>query len=173
MDDAEPSMYEQILIGPFTKTHYAFSKIQSAMLASLGGAAVVTFASLAILSGVPASPPRLLIGLASIILSAVFFGAYALTVASLVKSENTANAALNLGLLVLMFCSTAYYPASATPPAVRAGILLDPLTHAPDVLRFGVFGLATPWLVWEGIALLFESLAMFLLAVESLRRLKV
>ena len=171
--DRQRGMYEQILVGPFTKSQYAFSKIQSSMLASLGGAAIISLASFPILSGVSVSLPGLLTGLASIILSAVFFGAFALTVATLVRSESAANAAFNLALLVLMFLSTAFYPASAAPPGVRIGILLNPLTHAADLLRYGVLGLATPYLVWEGVALSLESIAMFLIAVVSFRRLRV
>ncbi len=171
--DRRLGMYEQILMGPFTRSNYAFSKILSSMLAGLLGAIVISLAALPILLGINISAIGLLIGFAAVILGALFFGGFALSLSTLYKSEQTFNAMFNLLLLLFMFLSSAFYPVSAAPLALQGVLLVNPLTHAADLLRFGLFGMDSPYVLWEGVALAAEGTLVFFLSVLAFRRIKV
>ncbi|MCJ2531442.1 MAG: ABC transporter permease [Candidatus Thermoplasmatota archaeon] len=171
--DRRLRMYEQILMGPFTKSQYAFSKILSSMLAGLAGGIIVALAAVPVLFGVTPTAFGVLLGIFAMVFGSLFFGGLGLTLSTILKTEASFNAMLNLLILMFMFLSSAFYPASAAPPAIQAVLYLNPLTHAADVLRFGLFGLASPYVLWEGVALVAEGAAVFFLAVLAFRRIKV
>src|SRR5215470_20453111 len=50
--DRRLGMFEQILMGPFTKTQYAFSKILTSMIVGLGGALVIILLAIPFLEGI-------------------------------------------------------------------------------------------------------------------------
>src|SRR5712692_5858704 len=54
--DRRLGMFEQILMGPFTKTQYAFSKILTSMVVGLGGALIIIFFAIPFFVGISASP---------------------------------------------------------------------------------------------------------------------
>ncbi|MFQ5762823.1 MAG: ABC transporter permease, partial [Candidatus Bathyarchaeia archaeon] len=114
-----------------------------------------------------------LLGFAAVVLGSVFFGAFAIIVSTLVKTEQAFSALFNLLFLLFMFLSSAFYPVTAAPPVLQSVLLLNPLTHAADLLRFGLFNLASPFVLWETIALPVESALVFALAVFAFRRIKV
>src|SRR5437867_5113463 len=58
--DRRLGMFEQILMGPFTKTQYAFSKILTSMVVGLGGALIIIFFAIPFFVGISASPTGVL-----------------------------------------------------------------------------------------------------------------
>lgn len=171
--DRRLGMYEQILMGPFTKSQYAFSKILSSMFAGLLGAVIITLFAVPVLVGISPTSLGVALGILAMILGALFFGGLGLTLSTMLRSEASFNAMLNLLILLFMFTSTAFYPASAAPPVLQGILLVNPLSHSADLLRFGLFGLETPFLVGESIALVAAGTAVFFLAVLAFRRIKV
>ena len=171
--DRRLSMFEQILMGPFTKAQYALSKILSSMAIGLGGAAILTIFALPFVIGITPTSTGVLIGLGAVILAAVFFGSFAIILSSLVKSQEAFNSLTNLLFVIITFVSSTFYPVTAAPPILQGLLLLNPLSHANDLLRLGLYNLNTATVLYEGIALVVESILAFSLAVFAFRRIKV
>ena len=142
--DKRLAMFEQILMGPFTRSQYAFSKILSSMVIGLGGAVIIAGFAVPFFVGITPSLVGVLIGFAAVFLAALFFGSFAVALSSFLKSTESFNVAINLLFVVFTFVSSSFYPVSAAPPLLQGFLLFNPLTHADDLLRLGMYGLAPP-----------------------------
>jgi ABC-2 type transport system permease protein len=171
--DKRLGMFEQILMGPFTKSQYAFSKILASMLVGLGGALIIMAFALPFFIGVALTSTGVLIALAAALLAAVFFGSFAIVLAIILKSNEAFNVVINLLFVIFTFVSSTFYPVSSAPAFLQGILLLNPLSHADDVLRYGLYGITSSTLPYETIALIAETLEAFALAVYSFRRIKV
>ena len=171
--DRRLGMFEQILMGPFTRSQYAFSKILSSMVVGLGGAVIIVAFAVPFFVGITPTIAGGLIAFAAVILAAIFFGSFAVVLSSLLKSNEAFNTVINLLFVVFTFVSSTFYPVSATPPILQGFLLFNPLTHADDLLRLGLYGLAPSLVVYEGVALVVEAAVAFGLAVFTFRRIKV
>ncbi len=171
--DKRLGMFEQILMGPFTKSQYAFSKILASMLVGLGGALIIMAFALPFFIGISLTVTGILVALAAVFLAAVFFGSFAIVLAILLKSNEAFNVVINLLFVVFTFVSSTFYPIESAPTILQAFLLFNPLSHADDVVRLGLYGLTGPYVSYESVALVAESIVAFGLAVYSFRRIKV
>lgn len=134
---------------------------------------MIAVVALPVMLGITPPLTSILIGLLAVVLSAAFFGAFAIVLSAIVKSQETFNALFSLLLLLFMFVSSAFYPVASAPPVVQVVILLNPISHASDLLRFSLLAIGSPYIFWETIALLLESFLAFTLAVLSFNRIKI
>jgi ABC-2 type transport system permease protein len=171
--DRESGMMEQILVGPFRASEYILSKVITSVLLGLIGATVLSILAIPILFTTPISLSGFMIILSAILLASFFFGTFAMILANLLKTEGTFSSVFNLLIIVLMFASSTFYPAESAPQILQAIFLVNPLTYVVDMIRFGLFSLSTPFLMFEAVALLSESLFIFLAAVYIFKRVKV
>jgi ABC-2 type transport system permease protein len=171
--DRRLGMFEQILMGPFTRSQYAFSKILASMLVGLGGALIMLVFAAPFFLGFPLSLPGVLIALTSILLAALFFGSFAMVLTSMLKSNEAFNTVINLLFVVFTFVSSTFYPVESAPKVLQGLLLLNPLSYADDMLRLGLYGLSTGTISYEILALVSETTIAFGLAVYTFRRIKI
>lgn len=171
--DRRLGMFEQILMGPFTRSQYAFSKIFASMIVGLGGAVIIFAFAFPFLIGASPTAVGLLISVSSVVLAALFFGSFAMVLTSMLKSNEAFNTVINLLFVVFTFVSSTFYPVSSAPPVLQGILLFNPLSHADDLLRLGLYGLSSPTVLLEGVALVAETMVAFGLAVYTFRRIKV
>jgi ABC-2 type transport system permease protein len=171
--DRRHGMFEQIVAGPFSRSAYAAGKMFSSMIIGLVGATIVTIFGLPFTYGVGVTPLAVTECVAAVLLGAMLFSGLSIILASLFKSLEAFEGTFNLLLILLTFVSSVLYPLSSVPSTLRSLMLLNPLTYEVDVVRSGLLGIGTPLVGWEGAALAAESAVMFVLALVSIRRVKV
>jgi ABC-2 type transport system permease protein len=164
--DKRHGMFEQILVGPFTKFQYVVSKVVSSALVGLSGAALVFIIStLFFFNNIRPTLLGSLIGLYSVLVGSLLFGAIAILIASNVKSLEAFEGILNLLLILLTFVSSVLYPIVAAPPLLRYIILINPLTYMSDMLRYGIMDIAYSNIYVEAILLAVEGVTAIALAI--------
>jgi ABC-2 type transport system permease protein len=171
--DRNTGMMEQILTGPYRASEYLLSKVITSVLLGLVGAAVLSALAIPILFTTPISLSTFAVILSAILLASFFFGTFALIMSCLLKTEGTFSSVFNLLIIVLMFASSTFYPAESAPQILQAIFIVNPLTYTVDIIRFGLFELSTPFLVYEAIALISESIFIFVAAIFIFKRVKV
>lgn len=171
-NDRRHGMFEQIMLGPFTRTDYILSNI-----CTIGIVGLVS-ASLIALVGYPVffeSIEFTIITIPMIIFAAivgsVLFGSIASIISTRLRSSEGFNVIINTVFLFLAFVSTAFYPASGSPEPLRTAFYLNPLTYLVDVIRAGIFGNITEFIIIEmGILVAIASL-LFIIATKLLTKL--
>ena len=171
--DRRHGMFEQILAGPFSRAGYAASKIVSSMLIGLVGAFLVGVFGLPFTFGISVSPLGAATALVAVALGAMLFSGLSIILASLFRSLEAFEGTFNLLLVLFTFVSSILYPLSDVPSGLKALMLLNPLTYSADVLRAGLLGISSGYVAWEGAALAVEALAVFVLALVSIRKVRV
>ncbi len=172
--DRKNGMFEQILMGPFTRAQYILSIILATMILGLAASSLVFLIALPVLGASLSLTPLgdALIVLA-IFLGTMFFGTFAIAISVALRSSETFQIVSTFAFFVFLFVSTVFYPANLAPPAIQAASYLNPLTYTTDVFRAGLFGALTPFNLLELGVLGVEAAAMFLLAVLAFRRIRV
>jgi len=171
-NDRRHGMFEQIMSGPFTRTHYILSNI-----CTIGIVGLVS-ASLIALVGYPVffeSVEFTIITIPMIIFAAIIgsilFGSIASIISTRLRSSEGFNVIINTVFLFLAFVSTAFYPASGSPEPLKSAFYLNPLTYLVDVIRAGIFGNITEFVIIEmGILVAIASL-LFIIATKLLTKL--
>lgn len=171
-NDRRHGMFEQIMSGPFTRTDYILSNI-----CTIGIVGLVS-ASLIALVGYPVffeSIEFTVITIPMIIFAAlvgsVLFGSIASIISTRLRSSEGFNVIINTVFLFLAFVSTAFYPASGSPEPLRTAFYLNPLTYLVDVIRAGIFGNITEFVIMEmGVLVVIASL-FFIIATKLLTKL--
>jgi ABC-2 type transport system permease protein len=171
--DRETGMMNQILVGPFRATEYILSKIITSVLLGLVGAAVLSVLAIPILFTTPISLLGFTVIFLAILIASFLFGTFAMILANLLKTEGTFSSVFNLLIIVLMFASSTFYPAEAAPQVLQVVFLINPLTYIVDIIRFGLFSLTTPILLFEAITLVSETVIVFAAAVYIFKKVKV
>jgi ABC-2 type transport system permease protein len=171
--DKRFGMFEQILVGPFTKTQYIASKILSVALQGLAMAFLVLLLTSPLLSGLKVNTLGVLYIVAAWMLGSLLFGSFSMVVTTAVKTDQVLNVVFNIIMPPLLFLSSIFYPLETVPAFIRALALANPLTYAADMFRFGLLGLQTSYLGYEVLLLVVESAAMFLLATKSFKRIQI
>jgi ABC-2 type transport system permease protein len=170
--DKRLAMFAQILMGPFSRWQYILSKVVSIMLQGLLNAFLVFLIASPLLVGLIVSPTGIVYIAGSLILGSLFFGSLTLAISVFVRSNEAFNAVLNLMFTPLMFLSSIYYPLENAPFAIQAVAMANPLTYASDMLRAGLLGVYVPLLSLEVAVLSIETLAVFIIATITFRRVK-
>jgi ABC-2 type transport system permease protein len=171
--DRKSAMFEQILMGPFTKAQYILSIIISTILIGLSGATIVFVLALPVLFGSIVSAVGFLASGVVLILGSFFFGSMAIALSVRLRSAESFQIISTFIFFVFLFTSSIFYPVDRAPGPIQSVAYANPLTYIADIFRSGLFGYTTPNLIPEILALLLESLAMFALAVLSFRRIRV
>ena len=172
--DRKNGMFEQILMGPFTRAQYILSIILATMILGLAASSLVFLIALPVLGASLSLTPLgdALIVLA-IFLGTMFFGTFAIAISVALRSSETFQIVSTFAFFVFLFVSTVFYPANLAPAAIQTASYLNPLTYTTDVFRAGLFGALTPFNLLELGVLGVEAAAMFLLAVLAFRRIRV
>jgi ABC-2 type transport system permease protein len=171
-NDRRHGMFEQIMSGPFTRTDYILSNI-----CTIGIVGLVS-ASLIALVGYPVffeSIEFTIITIPMIIFAAIIgsilFGSIASIISTRLRSSEGFNVIINTVFLFLAFVSTAFYPVSGSPEPLKTAFYLNPLTYLVDVIRAGIFGNITEFIIIEmGVLVMIASL-FFIIATRLLTKL--
>ncbi len=172
--DRKNGMFEQILMGPFTRSQYILSIILATLLIGLAGSSLVFLIALPVLGvSLSVTPFGALVIFLAIFLGTMFFGAFAIAISVVLRSSETFQIVSTFAFFVFLFVSTIFFPASQAPPAIQTASLLNPLTYATDLFRAGLFTAFTPFNLLELGVLAAETVVMFVLAVAAFRRIRV
>jgi len=171
-NDRRHGMFEQIMSGPFTRAHYILSNI-----ATIGIVGLVS-ASLIALVGYPVFFESVEFSIITIpmivfasITGSVLFGSIASIISTRLRSSEGFNVIINTVFLFFAFVSTAFYPAQGAPEPLRTAFYLNPLTYLVDVIRGGIFGNVTEFVIMEMLVLLLVAAALFVVATKLLTKL--
>jgi len=171
--DKRFGMFEQILVGPFTKTQYITSKILSVALQGLAMAFLVLLLASPLLSGLSVSFLGILYIVAAWMFGSLLFGSLSIIVSTAVKTDEVLNVVFNIIMPPLLFLSSVFFPLENVPAFIRVLALANPLTYAADMFRAGMLGLQTSYLSYEVLLLVVESVSMFILAVKRFKGIKI
>ncbi len=171
--DRKHGMFEQILVGPFTRPQYIASMILSTILIGLFSGGLVFALALPVLASAGLTPAGFVFAGLDLVLGSLFFGSLAIVLSIRLKSSETFQVVSTFIFFVFLFTSSVFYPVEKVPVAIQVVSFLNPLTYVADIFRAGLLGLVTPLFAFKLIVLVGESLGMFLLAVLVFRRVKV
>lgn len=171
-NDRRHGMFEQIMSGPFTRANYILSNITTIGIVGLVSASLIA------LVGYPVffeSIEFSLITIPMIIFSAitgsVLFGSIASIISTRLRSSEGFNVIINTVFLFFAFVSTAFYPAEGTPEPLKSTFYLNPLTYLVDIIRAGIFGNITEFVIMEMVILTSIASFLFIIATKLLTRL--
>ena len=172
--DRKNGMFEQVLMGPFTKAQYIMSIILATLIIGIAGSLLVFLIALPVL-GAHLSLTfwgGVMVGLA-LFLGTMFFGTFAIAISVVLKSSETFQIVSTFAFFVFLFTSSVFYPPNLAPGVIQAVSLLNPLTYTTDVFRAGLFGAMPAYFTVELLLLPIEAAAMFVVAVLAFRRIRV
>lgn len=173
-NDRRHGMFEQILVGPFTRTHYILSNVYTIGIIGLISAALITAV------GYPLFFKSVEFNLLTIpllvfasVVGSILFGSIASIISTRLKSSEGFNVVINTVFLFFAFVSTAFYPAEGTPEPLSTAFYFNPLTYLVDVVRAGIFGNFNAFLSMEMLVLVVISLILFIIATKLLAKLEL
>ena len=170
--DRRNGMFEQILVGPFTRAQYIASNILTITMIGLISAGMIFAVSIpTVFANAPISLPTLPYMILSIIVGSTFFGSLAIIASIKLHSSERFQITINTMFLFFAFVSTTFYPSQGAPEALSNAFYVNPLTYLVDIIRFGLFGTFGSFIVWEAIVLVIASAVMFLIATFMLAKL--
>ena len=172
--DRKNGMFEQLLMGPFTRAQYILSIIFATLIIGVAGSLLVFGFAFPVLgaSFAPTWEGALLIA-GALFLGTMFFGAFAIALSVVLKSSETFQIVSTFAFFIFLFTSSVFFPASAAPSAIQVASLANPLTYTTDIFRAGLFDAVTPTVSLEFSVLAIEAAAMFVIAVIAFRRIRV
>jgi ABC-2 type transport system permease protein len=172
--DRKNGMFEQLLMGPFTRAQYILSIIFATLIIGVAASLLVFAFAFPVLgaSFAPTWEGTLLIA-GALFLGTMFFGAFAIALSVVLKSSETFQIVSTFAFFIFLFTSSVFFPASAAPSAIQAASLANPLTYTTDTFRAGLFNAVTPTVSVELGVLAIEAAAMFVIAVFAFRRIRV
>jgi ABC-2 type transport system permease protein len=172
--DRKNGMFEQILMGPFTRAQYILGIVLATLIIGIAGSAIVFFVALPVLAGgVSISVYGSVLVVLALFLGTVFFGGFAITLSVALRSSESFQIVSTFAFFVFLFTSSVFYPANKAPAIIQTVSYLNPLTYTTDMFRAGLFGSFTQFLGLEIATLCVEALIIFAIAVLSFRRIRV
>ncbi len=173
-NDKRNGMFEQILMGPFTRQDYIISNILTIIIMGIISASIIISISIITvfndLNITLASFPLVIL---AIILGSIFFGSIAIITSIRLRSNEGFQVILNTVFLFFTFLSTTFYPSQGAPEQLQFAFNLNPLTYVVDIIRAGLLSLSYQFLYLEIILLILASLSAFLIAIRLLSTLDV
>ncbi len=172
-NDRRNGMFEQIMSGPFTRTHYILASVLTQGIVGLASAGLIAGLGLAAYydqaePGLEAIP---LVVFAAVT-GSLLFGSTASIISTRLKTSEGFNVMINTVFLFFAFVSTAFYPAAGAPEPLATAFYLNPLTYLVDVVRAGMLGGGlTDLVLAEMAALAVLAAGLFALATRLLTRL--
>ncbi|HEY4699777.1 MAG TPA: ABC transporter permease [Nitrososphaerales archaeon] len=172
--DRKNGMFEQILMGPFTRLQYILSIVLATLIIGVASSLLVFIVALPVIGGaiILTAQGAILTGLA-LLLGTMFFGGFALALSVALKSSESFSIVSSFTFFVFLFTSSVFYPADKAPAAIQLVSNLNPLTYATDILRAGLFDSMTTFIPFEIAILSIEAAVVFTFAVLAFRRIRV
>lgn len=173
-NDRRHGMFEQILVGPFTRRHYILSNVYTIGIVGLISAALITIV------GYPLFFNSIEFNLFTIpllvfasVAGSILFGSIASIISTRLRSSEGFNVVINTVFLFFAFVSTAFYPAEGAPTPIAVAFYFNPLTYLVDVVRAGIFGSFDTFVALEILVLVILSLGLFVVATKLLAKLEL
>ena len=171
-NDRRHGMFEQIMTGPFTRAHYILSNIATIAIVGLVSAALITAVGYPVFfESVEFSLITIPLIVFTSIAGAILFGSIASIISTRLRSSEGFNVIINTVFLFFAFVSTAFYPAAGAPEPLATAFYLNPLTYLVDIIRAGIFGTVTEFVVLEMIVLVSLAAILFVIATKLLTKL--
>ena len=171
-NDRRHGMFEQIMSGPFTRAHYILSNIATIAIVGLVSAALITAVGYPVFfESVEFSLITIPLIVFTSIAGAILFGSIASIISTRLRSSEAFNVIINTVFLFFAFVSTAFYPAAGAPEPLATAFYLNPLTYLVDIIRAGIFGTVTEFVVLEMIVLVSLAAILFVIATKLLTKL--
>ncbi|MDE1873056.1 MAG: ABC transporter permease [Thaumarchaeota archaeon] len=173
-NDRRHGMFEQILVGPFTRAQYILSNVYTIGIIGLVSAGLITAIGYPIFfTSVQFSVLTVPLVVFASMTGAILFGSIASIISTRLKSSEGFNVVINTVFLFFAFVSTAFYPAQGAPPILATAFYLNPLTYLVDVVRAGIFGNFTGTIGYEMVVLTVLAAVFFGIATKLLSRLEI
>ena len=171
--DRRTGMFEQILVGPYKRGEYVFSKVLSSALFSLVVAIPVAIIAILLGARFKVSANGLVFGVIAIFLGALFSG-IVISLSTLIRNQQIISSAITLLFYLLPFSSSVFYPTDNLPFPVNVVAPWNPVTLVSDIVRAGFYGLAIDFTAMsQTLILALWAVAFLLIAVRVLHRAKV
>ena len=171
-NDRRHGMFEQIMSGPFTRVHYILSNIITIAIVGLVSAALIIAVGYPVFfESVEFSLITIPLIVFSSIAGAILFGSIASIISTRLRSSEGFNVIINTVFLFFAFVSTAFYPAAGAPEPLATAFYLNPLTYLVDIIRAGIFGTVTEFVILEMIVLVSLASILFVIATKLLTKL--
>ena len=171
-NDRRHGMFEQIMSGPFTRAHYILSNIATIAIIGLVSAGLITAVGYPVFfESVEFSLVTIPLIVFSSIAGAILFGSIASIISTRLRSSEGFNVIINTVFLFFAFVSTAFYPAQGAPQPLATIFYLNPLTYLVDIIRAGIFGTITEFVIMEMIVLAVLASILFIIATKLLTKL--
>ena len=172
-NDRRHGMFEQIMSGPFTRSHYILSNIVTIAIVGLISAGLITAVGYPVFfESVEFSLVTIPLIVFSSIAGAILFGSIASIISTRLRSSEGFNVIINTVFLFFAFVSTAFYPAQGAPQPLATIFYLNPLTYLVDIIRAGIFGTITEFIIMEMIVLAVLASILFIIATKLLTKLE-
>jgi len=171
-NDRRHGMFEQIMSGPFTRTDYILSNICTVGIVGLVSASLIALVGYPVFfESIEFTTITIPMIIFAAIVGSVLFGSIASIISTRLRSSEGFNIIINTVFLFLAFVSTVFYPDSGSPEPLRTAFYLNPLTYLVDVIRAGIFGNVTEFVIMEiGVLVVIASI-FFIIATKLLTKL--
>jgi len=171
-NDRRHGMFEQIMSGPFTRSHYIISNICTIGIVGLVSASLIAIVGYPVIfESAEFSLFTIPILVFGAITGSVLFGSLASIISTRLRSSEGFNVIINTVFLFFAFVSSAFYPADTAPEPLRSAFYLNPLTYLVDIIRAGIFGTVTEFVIFEMITLVIIAITLFTIASKLLTKL--
>ena len=171
-NDRRHGMFEQIMSGPFTRAQYILSNIATIAIVGLVSGALITAVGYPVFfESVEFSLVTIPLIVFTAIAGAILFGSIASIISTRLRSSEGFNVIINTVFLFFAFVSTAFYPAAGAPEPLATAFYLNPLTYLVDIIRAGIFGAVTDFIILEMIGLVSLASVLFVIATKLLTKL--
>ena len=129
-NDRRHGMFEQIMSGPFTRTHYILSNIATIAIVGLVSGALITAVGYPVFfESVEFSLVTIPLIIFTAIAGAILFGSIASIISTRLRSSEGFNVIINTVFLFFAFVSTAFYPAAGAPEPLATAFYLNPVSY--------------------------------------------
>lgn len=173
-NDRRHGMFEQILVGPFTRRHYILSNVYTIGIVGLISAALITIVGYPLFfNSVEFNLFTIPLLVFASVAGSILFGSIASIISTRLRSSEGFNVVINTVFLFFAFVSTAFYPAEGAPAPIAVAFYFNPLTYLVDVVRAGIFGSFDTFVALEILVLVILSLGLFVVATKLLAKLEL
>jgi len=171
-NDRRHGMFEQIMSGPFTRSNYILSNITTIAIVGLVSAALIAAVGYPVFfQSVEFSLVTIPLIVFSSIVGAILFGSIASIISARLRSSEGFNVIINTVFIFFAFVSTAFYPAAGAPQPLATIFYLNPLTYLVDIIRAGIFGTITEFVILEMVVLIVLASILFVIATKLLTKM--
>ena len=173
-NDRRHGMFEQILVGPFTRAQYILSNVYTIGIIGLISAGLITAVGYPLFfKSVEFNILTIPLVVYASITGSILFGSIASIISTRLKSSEGFNVVINTVFLFFAFVSTAFYPADGAPKILAMAFYFNPLTYLVDVVRAGIFGNFNSFVALEMAGLACGSAVLFVIATKLLSKLEL